>query len=234
VEVTWNGVDPVQRVTLVRCTATGNSGFGRHGFVIRNVTGPVTVSGCSADGNFETGFRLSDLEGRLLVAGTASTGNGNLGFHLENVGHGPFALLDSLAGGNAAEGIGIQTSAVEIDALWIRRTRIVDNGLGGLELGGLTPGGDFAVSCTDVAGNADGGLRLWSAVDVNAARVWWGDPSGPSGEGPGSGDSVISGPGSIGFTPWLTQPMTSSSGVCEIFGSNLESGSLYEWDRVVP
>ena len=88
--------------------------------------------------------------------------------------------------------------------------------------------------CNDIAGNQSEGLRLWSAVDIDAAFVWWGDPSGPSGDGPGSGNSVVSGPGNITYTPWLAQSIVSPTSLCEIFGTGMESGSLYEWDRVVP
>ena len=121
-----------------------------------------------------------------------------------------------------------------IGHLEIRRSRIAGNAQTGLELGGFVPGGRFEVSCNDVAGNMAEGLRLWSAVDLDANLVWWGDPSAPSGEGPGSGDSVLSGPGTITFAPWLPHSITSPSSLCEIFRSGMDSGSLYEWERVVP
>ncbi|MFP4065108.1 MAG: hypothetical protein ACLFS0_06350, partial [Bacteroidales bacterium] len=35
---------------------------------------------------------------------------------------------------------------------------------------------------------------------VNATNNWWGDPSGPGGEGPGSGDSVSE---DVAYSPWL-------------------------------
>ena len=38
---------------------------------------------------------------------------------------------------------------------------------------------------------------------VDARDNWWGDASGPSGAGPGSGDAVTT---NVDFNPWLTSP----------------------------
>lgn len=232
IEITWNGLDPVDRVRMVGCTAQ-NSGLGFDGIRVQHVSGPVTIAGCAADGNLDNGFKLAELDGPLLIAGTTSAGNGSLGYYLANINGGSFAMLDSVADGNGGEGIGIQAVADTIGYLSIRRSRMTGNAQTGLELGGFVPGGSFEVACNDVAGNLGEGLRLWSAVDLDASFVWWGDPSGPSGEGPGSGDSVLSGPGVITFSPWLLQSITSPESQCEIFGSNMDSGSIHEWDPVV-
>ena len=42
----------------------------------------------------------------------------------------------------------------------------------------------------------------------NAILNWWGDPSGPGGVGPGSGDAVSD---NVDFDPWLTAPITVAS-----------------------
>lgn len=55
----------------------------------------------------------------------------------------------------------------------------------------------------DIAGNDDGVNS--TAPLVNAALNFWGDPSGPSGEGPGTGDSVST---NVDFCPWLTDSIT--------------------------
>jgi len=47
-----------------------------------------------------------------------------------------------------------------------------------------------------------------SSVTVNAENNWWGDPGGPGGEGPASGDEVSKW---VDYDPWLTEP----SGVTE-------------------
>lgn len=71
-------------------------------------------------------------------------------------------------------------------------------------------------------------LELFSAVTLDATKIWWGDESGPSGEGPGTGDSVISNSGTVLFDPWLTDVITSADN-CETFSSSFDSGSLHEW-----
>jgi len=190
------------------------------------------VADSAAYGNFENGFRFTHVDGRLLVARTSSSANGR-GFLLESVYGGPVFILDTVAAINDAEGIGIQETLDDIVALEIRRSRIHANNFSGLELEGLATGGSFRVACNDIEGNGAEGLRLWSSVDLDATFVWWGDPSGPSGEGPGSGDSVLSGPGTITFDPWLLQSITSPASLCEIFSSGMDSGSIHEWDRVV-
>jgi len=60
----------------------------------------------------------------------------------------------------------------------------------------------------NIVGNAAGFMRYGSAGDlptlVDGSNNWWGDASGPSGLGPGSGDSVLV--GNLTFDPWLTSP----------------------------
>lgn len=53
----------------------------------------------------------------------------------------------------------------------------------------------------NIVDNAEFGLD--TALEVDATNNWWGDPSGPSGAGPGTGDVVTS---SAQFDPWLTTP----------------------------
>ena len=50
------------------------------------------------------------------------------------------------------------------------------------------------------------GVRAWDCV-VNVTENWWGSDDGPSGDGPGSGDSVYSVYNAeIYFEPWLKKP----------------------------
>ncbi len=62
---------------------------------------------------------------------------------------------------------------------------------------------NVAVHCTNITGHdAGGGVNNRSGVETNvdATNNWWGDPSGPSGAGSGSGDGVL---GYVEFDPWL-------------------------------
>ncbi len=55
-----------------------------------------------------------------------------------------------------------------------------------------------------IVGNGGDGLWIgpYVTMTVDAEENWWGDASGPGGDGPGSGDSVI---GNADFDPWETK-----------------------------
>ncbi|MHC4748604.1 MAG: right-handed parallel beta-helix repeat-containing protein [Planctomycetota bacterium] len=58
--------------------------------------------------------------------------------------------------------------------------------------------------CNNISANANYGVKVdtLSVMEtVNAENNWWGDPSGPSGNGPGTGDAVSE---NVDFSPWLT------------------------------
>ncbi len=59
-----------------------------------------------------------------------------------------------------------------------------------------------------IIGNANGASKV-AAPTVTFENNWWGDPSGPSGAGPGVGDPVGS---NLDFDPWLTVAPASCSG----------------------
>lgn len=56
----------------------------------------------------------------------------------------------------------------------------------------------------NIRGNENGVISTAPVVD--ATCNWWGDASGPSGEGPGTGDSVSE---DVTFEPWLSAPAPS-------------------------
>jgi hypothetical protein len=65
------------------------------------------------------------------------------------------------------------------------------------ELKGIT------VNFNNIADNSFSGVRNEGGETLDATRNWWGDASGPSGEGPGQGDAVT---GDVDFEPWLGAP----------------------------
>ncbi|KXK27932.1 MAG: hypothetical protein UZ01_02903 [Candidatus Brocadia sinica] len=77
----------------------------------------------------------------------------------------------------------------------------------------------------NITGNLYHGiLNQGSAVAINAENNWWGDASGPSGAGPGTGDSVS---GLVDYTPWLLSPFTgNSSGALSIYTFNEGMGTV--------
>ncbi|MBK8564252.1 MAG: right-handed parallel beta-helix repeat-containing protein [Saprospiraceae bacterium] len=82
----------------------------------------------------------------------------------------------------------------------------------------------LAINQNAIFGNTYGMLNSSTGV-VNAQLNWWGDVSGPSDFGPGTGNSVSS---NVNFCPWLDDvpPVgmpTSNTGVVE----NIESGEYF-------
>ena len=62
------------------------------------------------------------------------------------------------------------------------------------------------INFNDIVGNVEFGVYNETPDDhtVYAEENWWGDPSGPSGEGGGTGDAVSSG---VVFEPWRDEPV---------------------------
>ena len=61
--------------------------------------------------------------------------------------------------------------------------------------------------CNDISGNEYGILNV-GTVEVDAENNWWGDATGPSGLGPGTGDAVSD---NVDYNPWLTYNKLTSS-----------------------
>lgn len=57
----------------------------------------------------------------------------------------------------------------------------------------------FVIKNNRIAENTDGLKNDNDVYVVDATNNWWGDPSGPSGEGPGSGDTVSV---NVDYDPW--------------------------------
>jgi len=54
----------------------------------------------------------------------------------------------------------------------------------------------------NIYNNSQWGVKNSDAIAVDATCNWWGDNSGPDGEGPGSGDAVST---NVDYNPWLTE-----------------------------
>jgi hypothetical protein len=84
--------------------------------------------------------------------------------------------------------------------------------------GGLPAGTTLAVNRNSLDGNASFGAQSGPTNAADATCNWWGDGSGPSGVGPGTGDAVSA---NWGFSPWLASSALDGScvslSVYEIF-----------------
>jgi hypothetical protein len=136
--------------------------------------------------------------------------------------------LDS-DGDPATVGIGIEIRSIGVDHV-LRGNRIENNITGILAVDDVTVS-RFSM-CNSIAGNSTGVSHSGTA-SLTLQRNWWGDPSGPSGVGPGTGDSIVeTGSGSVDFTEWLT----AADAPCQwdsIFADGFESGSTSAWSADV-
>jgi len=73
---------------------------------------------------------------------------------------------------------------------------------GGPSLADDPPGAGNVANRNNISGNTDGVVNYDDTPQVfDSTCNWWGDVSGPSGSGPGTGDSVTT---NVTFQPWLT------------------------------
>lgn len=66
--------------------------------------------------------------------------------------------------------------------------------------GGLPNVASILINRNALAGNSSFGARSGDSNAADATCNWWGDASGPSGNGPGSGDAISN---QLAFVPWL-------------------------------
>ena len=86
-------------------------------------------------------------------------------------------------------------------------------------------------------GSAYGGLINQMQAEIIAECNWYNDISGPSGDGPGTGDAVQEVVGSIDYTPWLDDTYPDGDcvvGECvdTIYVDDNAASSWYDWDHV--
>jgi HYR domain/Right handed beta helix region len=98
--------------------------------------------------------------------------------------------------------------------------------------GNATPT-DVVVAGNNITGNIEGGVINETLSQTNAIENWWGDASGPSGEGPGTGDSVSL---DVAVCPWLDGPTGTGNLVLDDCpGANeLDVVNTVDWNGVTP
>jgi hypothetical protein len=186
--------------------------------------GNITISDAEArangDPNAQTpddrlynGFSLEAAEGDIRLRNTSTVSNTASGLAL--ISSGSVLLTNVTVQGNGSDGINLAQAPFlgPEDNLGIINSIIVGNnvdptanGTGGIVLAELDPNGTLAVTGNIIADNGTAGLVLNTVPTqtiLQAVGNWWGDSSGPSGNGPGSGDGVVANAGSIVFTPWI-------------------------------
>ena len=154
-----------------------------------------TISGCG------TGLAiLAGSSNNTILEGlvTGNTGDGILFEGCGEIPHGN-VVQGTEVSGNGRNGILI----LEGSANRIFDAIIRDNNTSGMGYGGVAVfGGCTSIHQSNIAGNDCFGVYADDALStspVNATDNWWGDSSGPSGAGPGTGDKVSE---HVLFAPW--------------------------------
>jgi hypothetical protein len=86
----------------------------------------------------------------------------------------------------------------------------------------------ITVNFNNIADNSFSGVRNEGGETLDATRNWWGDASGPGGEGPGQGDAVT---GDVDFEPWLGAALVTVK--TELVTNNGTVGAMDEADTEV-
>ena len=182
------------------------------------ITG-VTISGNTVQNNLSGGFHQGD--GILLWGIKNSTVSNNI---IEGSGYD--GIMVGASGnitftGNTFSGNGllvVDPNAAAIDFGGVYHTYpyfgLQPNSLGG-----------FAVHNNSFVGNRNG-IWNYDIFSVNATCNWWGSASGPSGAGPGSGDSVSA---KVAFAPWQIAP----GGACGNVVTNKDQCKNNGWKTLV-
>lgn len=93
---------------------------------------------------------------------------------------------------NVDWGVGISTGITDV--------QIISNELRSNRIG-VFLGEEALQRRNNIVDNKEFGLK--SGLGIDARYNWWGDASGPSGAGPGTGDAVMA---AANYEPWLTEP----------------------------
>jgi len=67
-----------------------------------------------------------------------------------------------------------------------------------------------SISNSSIVSNLTAGLENTGGGSQTATSVWWGDASGPSGAGPGTGDPIVG--SNVAFDPWLLSGENTATG----------------------
>jgi parallel beta-helix repeat protein len=94
-----------------------------------------------------------------------------------------------------------------------RFNQIVDNAGYGVNLASSSAP---ALQHNTFTGNVSGAVNQTTALAVDGRFNWYGDASGPSGSGPGTGQSVSA---NVAFDPWLGAPFTTANYFADMFAS---------------
>jgi hypothetical protein len=187
----------------------------------------LTLVGSNQDG-------VSDVLERNVIASCTYGA-----FFDQNAGLQPNRLVGNWIGLDALGNPAGNVTGVRVDGNYGTSSQDIVANLVRANSVGIRVNGDATVTSASTAncisGNTVGVRHTGTAANLFLESAYWGAANGPSGAGPGSGDSIeLTGAGTVDFTPWLTAP----DGVCGVslvvFADGFEIGDPSGWSNVVP
>jgi len=166
-----------------------------------------------ANGNGRDGFRLSvgpdpedlDFTGNddNIFTGNTANDNTKTGFRL--TGGTNNTLTGNTFDGNDENGLLLMEdtdiyAGILITDLTVNENTITGNAIGISIPDDVVVDDSWEIYHNDITGNTDLGVENLGTDDLNATLNYWGHPTGPSGEGTGSGDAISE---DVNYIPWL-------------------------------
>jgi hypothetical protein len=163
------------------------------GIYILGSTEGHLIEGCIITGNNTTGYRgiftSYEVENSSFINNNIS--NWNSGIYLNPTANGGITIQNnSISNCNSAIGTDGQNN------LSILNNKLMNNEEG---FGSSDVGINVVAKNNFIVGNS-GGINQYSGNTIEATMNWWGDCSGPSGEGTGIGDAVST---NVNYDPWI-------------------------------
>jgi parallel beta-helix repeat protein len=194
----WTNSSP----TITNNTITGNESFyagggiGCYGYASPTITGN-TITGNTAvhGGGIASKIATPTVTDNIITDNAADSLGGGIGFRQSSptISHNIIEANTALCGG----GIGCDSSTFGT----IDSCTISGNNRDGVYCAYAS---SPVIHYCNITNNTGYGVRnIDPGVTVNAEHNWWGDPTGPGGFGPGTGDSVSD---YVDFVPWATEP----------------------------
>jgi predicted outer membrane repeat protein len=201
------GIYNGEGTVMVDGSTVSNNGAYQYGGGIYNDVGTVMVDDSTISDNWAAGSGGGiGNGGTLTVQNSTISGNAVSGTACGGgISNGADAMIDgSIISDNwAGAGGGICTSG----ALTVTDSRILDN-TAVYDGGGVSTYanvvGATSVTGSCIMGNSDTSFFNAEAALQTATGNWWGSASGPSGVGPGEGDSVSD---NVDYSGFLTEPI---------------------------
>jgi uncharacterized repeat protein (TIGR01451 family) len=172
----------------------------RSNIYVQNVTdGQVLIESSrviSVSHATSTDYGLYATNSNVVISDTlfADNGNSTSDYAIYAIGGSAITVTHSTFQDNAGYGIRVNESRVSLTC-----SSVANNGNDGIYLTGS--GTTFWPLSSAMQNNVGMGLNNTTGVTVDATYNWWGDASGPGGEGPGSGDEISV---DVLYDPWLT------------------------------